>query len=293
MKKLTAIALFATLLATPMMAASITWDAGDVTAASALVNPANWSNNTAPAGWASGDIGTIHNAAIDNVGSIVNWNPTQSTALYLTGDTSLKGTGDATFAKLVGTTVDIHFQDTASLTFGGDFRVGEGNNTGVFNLYIQDSATINMDAAVGDVWMTQRESHTFQSGGTINVARFIVNHSTATHEFSGGTINMLISDAGVFLPRGNFNFIGTGGTVTQVGDHTAWYESLVSNTNATGTNNNHIQIGGVTTSALDLNKFNISYSAGTGLTTFELVPEPATMSLLALGGVAMLKRRKK
>jgi len=43
-------------------------------------------------------------------------------------------------------------------------------------------------------------------------------------------------------------------------------------------------------SAATAANFNIAYDSG--VTTMTLVPEPATMSLLALGGLAILRRRR-
>ncbi|MBL7219796.1 MAG: PEP-CTERM sorting domain-containing protein [Phycisphaerae bacterium] len=155
------------------------------------------------------------------------------------------------------------------------------------------SSPITFDISAGTLNLSQAfgvggaaSATATMTGGEINIADdnyadtgFIVR-SNGTFNFGGGVVNLaeqqeadfLIETGGVFNwttgSTGVFNWTG--------GDRTSRLTTLASS----------MTIAGSAATAAD---FNIAYDSG--VTTMTL-PEPATMSLLALGGLAMLRRRR-
>ncbi len=227
------------------------------------------------------------------------WLVEDGAALTVGGDSVLTFTGD--FA------VDGAFWviNNATINCSDDFFVGRSNGT----------VTLN----AGSVTTCADDWETNDYGGRITVNGGTHNSGTGTSNNVGAQnkTGVGIDFLGGTVTAGNFRFQGVStssvggsailasasatttfsddsGTIDflsgwtgswEVGSFGAgtWEARLISAANG-------FQLDGAT---IDAASFAANFSVSPDGTTLTMVPEPATMSLLALGGIAMLKRRKK
>lgn len=237
-------------------AASFIFDGGNLEAA------ANWTNQTAGGTGlpGDGDTGTI---AVDGT---------------VTGNNQVGGFGGATLTQTAG---------TITATPGFNFFNSGGSTIPTYNL---QGGTLNLGTGL----LNANGSTVNLTGGELFYGgRFISNNATGVLNIGGsvvitasGAVDIDISTAtGVFDFATDWTGSFSSGVTTTEAD---WIQELVTNTgDGTAT------VGGTAITAGNFTDyFEVTPISGGG-STLTLVPEPSSVALLGLGGLALIMRRRK
>ncbi len=152
-----------------------------------------------------------------------------------------------------------------------------GAYTGSGAITVASGAMLDGSGSASVALVVDGEIAPGNSPGTLTVGSLDLNGSLA-YEVDGAASDLLIVTSGLDITGASLDITDLGGGWTEGVYVIAQYGSL------TGT------FAGVT--GLD-SGYSIVYDHNGGTEIAAVVPEPATMSLLALGGIAMLRRRKK
>ena len=242
--------------------------------------------------------GTVFNGTVSD-----DWNDAANWSAGLPG-----GNGDGGWEPLVmgdGANCVIYSGNTGTLSdhsqvYGGTFTLQAGatlqhanpaDTSSYFSASIGATAgaTLNFDgtANLGILRMDGRMATTANITGDVTISRSIdypweANTGQATINVNGGTLDI----------RGaNFEFRAAGGSVLPV-FNIAGGEVLVSGniTDIIDAINNPAQ--GIIQANGGAGTFAYDYTAGGDYTTITAVPEPATLTLLALGGLSLIRRKR-
>jgi len=191
-----------------------------------------------------------------------------TTTLNMSGTGKLTTEGDFLLAYSDDTTnATLNISDDAILTCGGGFNVSTGNGT----LNMSGNAQLNATMLWNTLWQAGAVSHLNIGGNSV---------VTATNtDWSG-------------FYWGNIDDVGTGG---------AYYSDPHMDLTENGkvviaTENKDYALGVIadgrfTAECLGLSNFLITDDSVTGMTTFEVIPEPMTLALLGLGGLFLRSRK--
>lgn len=157
-----------------------------------------------------------------------------------------------------------------------------------------NGGTLAGNGAVGVVTMT---SGTFAPGSSIDQL------DTGTLNLNGGTFAVEIDTGAVtsdlVTSSGNLNLVAPTLTVTDLGANVALADGIrFTVIDYAGTWNGGLFIYQASpladgaTFVLGANKYRIDYDDDTAVTLTTVVPEPASLSMLVMGGLAMLRRRR-
>jgi hypothetical protein len=260
------------------------WDSGGGTDVS-WTNAANWSANTLP----------VMGTSLTN-GSLVKFYKTTGVAIG-----TLDGVGNAYQVKVGGPSspaFDPTQHSTLTIAAGAVLNVGE---------YMM----IGIDSPAGP-----RSGEIDMTGGTVNLGQIVatsghlfLGHSYAGTQgllnMSGGTINAtgdftisngagttgianLSGNATIYANQLKMNVSGTGTAMLDISGNA----KLIINNNVTGTINNYKLSGLITANGDGYGDLRYDYNAATGKTTVYAVPEPATLCLLGLGALSLIRRNK-
>ena len=275
------------LLASSIPAAVYTWDNGGST--DRFSNIGNWDPTAPIGGPQSGDTGTVGGSYRVEVGTSTEL--TTGAAITFSDSSTLER-NNTSLANMSGTFI---FQNISSMYFS-DLRLLSGgtlnwNSTGTFSnapglspgeMFDNEAgSTVNMSAGLwtldGGTTDAIDINGTFNmSGGKMEIAdRMRID---GTFNLSGG--ELFVADEYI---TGTLDFLGTDGTFYHAGHDFSFG----------GRTDGNLKIDGIAQS--NLTGFNVENVnvGGIDYTKFTVVPEPATIGMLALGAVISFLIRKR
>jgi hypothetical protein len=181
--------------------------------------------------------------------------------------------GDTATLNMSGGTINIDYFDPTPPSTSASLRVGAGDAT----LTLSGSAVINTRK-----FYINEGGLLVINGGTINITGRDLSDINPgddgtpgnVDDFENPTFNFTEADIASMLGRIEYN----SGDFNVTDDWESLFDTAIAH-------------GNIYTTVLNMH-VDATYSASTNLTTLVLVPEPASIGLLGLGAVALLRRRR-
>jgi hypothetical protein len=226
---------------------------------------AGW-NNGVPNSGNPGTIGGTFTTKISNANKL--------SGLYVTFNDSASFTNESG-ANMIWNGGSVTLNDNSYFTTKGSKNITFGNNTGVSILNINGDAYFDSGrTTLGNNFADQIN----QSGGTANIRQKLSVLNASTYTLSGGDA---ITEVAFDFDAGAFTFTAGSTGVLMV------------NTNAVIDFNTHIAAGNILKDAGDSWVFGTSIVGSQTYDTLSVIPEPATLGLLAAAGAGMIWIRRR
>lgn len=224
------------------------------------------------------------------------------------GTLTVSGGATASVSGATATVNSLTWNGALNITAGSLTTAGMGGSLGSLNVsggsFIRNGGTLEVltgrtfslsgtgTVTTSSEFKVKANNIASVSGGTLNATLVSFDGTTAdaaTLAFSGGRINVgisgvylgIFSSSGTGNPQDYIDFIGSGGTLFVAGLNSTQASTLVS--------------GGLIrhNGAIDATGFKVTQiTTGTPGYEFALVPEPTSLSAMAMASLAMLRRRR-